>query len=302
MSSEVYSGISKAFVGNRLFTAAEIEAAMHATAPAIPAGTGTGKMNWKQIMYDRDVELMIPRKVFRQRTAPEGTRKITQDEDDGPELTLDLNDISLAHLLGMLALGHDPTGAAAAQRIKSNYGRDLTLIGKPILLYHAEYDFSNVSDTPKIGPGTGTVSEENLGTQSGITDNFSVILGSSASSSNDAYNGQKIDITVGTLTMTRTIVDYIGSTKKAILNSPLNVDPSGSDTYKVYAASDGADPKACLLFNCVVMEDIKVPYKKNQQIIPVKFGTCAVDGTSDDNLAVFGAFPLDLSASTTVDA
>ena len=299
MASETYSGIGKAFIGDRLFTGAEIDAIFSGT-PSIPAGTGAGKMNWKQIMHNEGFEIMIPRKITKQRTQPEGVRKIVQDEDDGPEVTIDINDITLAHLVKTLGIGNDLTLAAKAQKITSGQGRNLSLLGLPILIYHSEYDPDNVSNTPLIGAGSSAITSENLGTQTGITDNYSVILGASGSATDDTYNGMMIDIVIsGQPTQTRRIIDYTGSTKKAVLDSPLIKDPTASDTYRVYAGTLSADPKAFLFFNCVVMSDRRIPFRKPQQIIPVTFSTVISPGSSDSG--GYGAM-IDLSQCTTTSA
>jgi hypothetical protein len=297
MGSETYSGISIGFIGGRQFTPAEIDSIFSAT-PSIPAGSGTGKMNWKQFMHDGDVEFSIPRKVTKQRTSPEGIRKIVQDEDDGPELSMNLADITLYHLIKTLGLGHDPTMVAKAQKIQSNYGKDLTQLGLPMLVYHSEYDFSNKSDTPLIGSGSN--SRSNTLPAQTLSDNRTVILDAGASSSDDAYNCMMISVVHSGLTMTRHVIDYVGATKTITVDKPWDIDPVSGDTFSVFAGANSADPKGLLLFNCSVMEDIKIPYKKPQQIIPVKFATVAVDGSS--NPAVYGAFPLDLSQCTTISA
>jgi hypothetical protein len=290
--SEKYSGIAKGFMADRLFTAAEIDD-FFGTDHKIPMAGSTSPMNWKQVMYKDGFEITLPLKVLKLGSGPEGISKIVQDEDEGPDITLDLVDVSLWNMVKMLQIGDDAAMTSAAPRLKSNYGKDLSAVGLPLLIYHAEFDFNNKGNIPLIGHSAAAIRSNTLPSQSGVADNKHVILDSGASAVNDAYNDMYIEVTHSAVVQRRKIVDYVGATKTAEVDLAFDTDPVSTDTYSIFAAA--ADTKAFLFFNATILTDRKIPLKKPQQTISVQLGTVVVDGTEADNLAVYGSAPLDLS-------
>jgi len=289
--SELYSGIGKGFIGDRLFTAAEIDDFF--SDHKFPMPSSTNPINWKQIMWKDGFEITLPLKVTKLSTGPEGIGKIVADEDEGPEITLDIADISLWNMVKMLRIGDDDEMTSPTPKLKSAYGKDLSQVGLPLLIYHAEFDFNNKGNVPLIGHSSSAVHSGTLPAQTGIQNNKEVILASSASSVDDYYNNMYIEITHSGTTMRRKIVDYSGTTKKAIVSLAFDVDPTEGDSYAIYAAA--ADTKAFLFFNTTILTDRKLTIKKPQQTVSVTLGCVQVNGENADNYGIYGSAPLDLS-------
>ncbi len=73
--------------------------------------------------------------------------------------------------------------------------------------------------------------------QTGSTAN-TIKLSSTASSTNNLYNGDLVTITGGTgLGQTRTIISYVGSTKVATLDKAWNTTPDNTSTFDIYAST-----------------------------------------------------------------
>lgn len=152
--SEVLLAKARAFHGPSLFSAAQVEAALDTTAPAIPTSGSTAPFTWKQVHMEGDASLSYSRPVVKLRTHTEkGVQKILGDRDDGAQLTLPIADISIANLVNVIQESLGASVSDVSRKVESWEGVDLSSYARPIIVYHMEYDSDNEGDDPKIGTG-----------------------------------------------------------------------------------------------------------------------------------------------------
>ncbi len=91
------------------------------------------------------------------------------------------------------------------------------------------------------GGGTGLTSLATGTAQAGTATTITLAAGDTAP--NDTYNQQRILTTGGTgVGQSRTITDYVNSTKVAAVNRPWTTNPDATTTYEIQAAEGGMQP------------------------------------------------------------
>jgi hypothetical protein len=288
--STMFSGIPVIMVGDRQFTPQEVDNLFDPAKNKLPMATSANPMNWRQLMHDGALDITFPLKTFKAKNAVEGVRAIYQDEDDGPQFTFNLEDMSLWNLVKLLKIGDDQSMLLAAPKLINGFGTDLTKNGLPILIYHRESDPTNRGNVPNIGvSGTAVVGTA----QSGST-NTTIKLAAGSSAVDDYYTGMYITITGGTGSgLTRKITGYVGSTKVATVSSAWDVTPDATTAYSI--VPNGSDTQAVLLLNCMPDNDRKIGMKKPNQSIAVSLSAVAVSGSTLVTTPVYGSAPLDLT-------
>ncbi len=151
---ELYGGTLRAFYGEALFTAAQIEAAASKTAPKIPMHDSGTPYDWAQIFTKGKSKFSVNRKSEALSTDQTGDVDIIGTEFSSM-LDLPIADMSLANWMDLIqvGMGDSPVAADKVIRGHSTNGLNFTDFARPILLYRKSFDPVNNSAVPKIGTG-----------------------------------------------------------------------------------------------------------------------------------------------------
>ena len=207
--------------------------------PQVAAGTTAfymkkGSHRWYMTTYDHQADTS-----FDTLPAQSAATVATVSNAATGTMTINLASNTSTDFLNTLAVGHYVTftyegNTSVSFQVRSRSGNDITVYNSGASVYAL---------STAIGNST-TVTMNNLNV---------IILNSSASSSNDAYNSQNITIfqfdSDGTILkqQVKLVTDYIGNTRQATLQSPLPVDfILGTTDRYIVSAGEAVDKRVSI--------------------------------------------------------